>query len=52
MFVVENDDEGPTNCFIKCTEKYLRPKDEYNYECFCVENGEVKYWMPLPENPK
>lgn len=52
MFVEEYDEQGLTNCFIKCTEKYLRPKDGRNFELFCVENGEVKYWMPLPENPK
>ena len=50
-FTVEKDEDGIMNCFTKLEEKYLNPLTSYSYKKLCVENGEVKYWMPLPNKP-
>lgn len=43
-FYTEFDDNGIIHCF-------RNPKSTYRQE-YCVENGEISHWMPLPPAPE
>jgi len=51
-FSIEKDDKEAIHCFTKCYPKYFHiPGGGIEYRKLCVENGEVIYWMPIPESP-